>query len=374
MKKVLMVATYGDFFAAFETRNIMILNNMGCEVHLCANWTDPNYNYKHEKLKGLEFKKVDIEFERSPFSIKNTRSYRQLSKLIKEEKYWLVDCHNAVIGVYARIAAKKNKVPKIMYTVHGFQFYSSGPKRDWIIYYPIEKWLSRYTDALLVMNLEDQAISEKFHARNNYFIHGVGIDVEKFCSVDKQYKKNKKDLGIPEHSLVLLSVGELSERKNHKTVIEALSKVNDPSIYYLIAGEGEERKKLSELIKKLDLSSNIKLLGYRSDIDDLNKIADVAIFPSLREGLMIAGLESLASSTPIIASNRKGLSDYTIDGITGYRIDPNSVYDIADKIRKFRESPEILVNMEKNTVNKAKEYSIEVVENEMEKIYFDLLS
>ena len=74
-KKILMVATYGDFFASFEVNNIKILNQLGYEVHLCANWENTKYNYKHEKLEGLKFKKINIHFDRSPFSLKNLINY-----------------------------------------------------------------------------------------------------------------------------------------------------------------------------------------------------------------------------------------------------------------------------------------------------------
>lgn len=373
MKKVLMVATYGDFFAAFETNNIKLLNDMGCEVHLCANWTDLEYNYKHNKLNGLKFKKINIEFTRSPLALSNLKNYKKLSNLMKMENYYLLDCHNAVVGAYARLAAKKNKIPKVMYTAHGFQFYKRGPKKDWIIYYPIEKYLSRYTDALVVMNEEDKEIAQNFHAKELFFIHGVGVTLIRSDS-EPEKKLNRADFGIPRNSFVILSVGELSKRKNHKVVVEALIEMNDKNIYYLIAGEGMEKETLLKKISDANLSTNIKLLGFRTDIDSLNKMVDIAIFPSLREGLMIAGIESLANGTPIIASNRKGLADYTIDYSTGFRIEPKSVRDVTRKINYIKENKLLLKNMEQNAIIKSKEYSLEVVENEMRNIYLGLIN
>lgn len=373
MKKVLMVATYGDFFAAFETNNIKILNDMGCEVHLCANWTDANYNYKYSKLDGLKFKKINIEFDRSPYTLKNFKNYKKLSNLMKQGNYYLLDCHNAVVGAYARLAAKKNNISKVMYTAHGFQFYKKGPKKDWMIYYPIERFLSRFTDVLVVMNEEDNGVAQKFYSKELFFIHGIGVNLEKSNS-ESEKKLNRADFGIPRNSFVILSVGELSKRKNHEVVIEALKEMNDKDIYYLIAGEGQEKETLLKKISDANLSNNIKLLGFRTDVNSLNKMADIAIFPSLREGLMIAGIESLANGTPIIASNRKGLADYTIDYATGFRIEPKSVRDVIQKINYLKENIFLLDSMKQNAIIKSKEYSLEVVENEMRNIYLTLIN
>lgn len=367
-----MVATYGDFFATFGTHNIKILNDLGYEVHLCANWTNPEYNYKHDKLKGLRFKKINIEFDRSPTKVKNLMCYRELSRLMKINSYDLVDCHNAVIGVYARIAAKKNKVPNVMYTAHGFQFHKDGNFKDWMIYYPIEKYLSKFTDYLLVMNQEDYEYAKKFFSPYTKIIPGVGIDRKKIYNTSVSKNNYLDKLKLSYDDFIILSIGELSRRKNHKVVIDSIALLKNKKIKYLIAGKGETEIDLKKLANKLEVSDQILFLGYRDDIKELLKITDVAVFPSYREGLMIAGLESLASGTPIITANRKGINDYTLNGKNGYLFEPDDSKKLAEKINFLYENPKILEKMGEYAYKSVEKYDQEEVKEIMGKIYAEV--
>lgn len=370
MKKVLMVATYGDFFAAFETNNIKILNDLNYEVHLCANWEDPKYNYKFDRLKNLEFTKINIPFERSPFSKKNIFCYKELLRLMNGEKYELIDCHNAVVGFYSRIAAKKSKINKIMYTAHGFQFFRDGSIIDWIIYYPIEKILSSITDQLVVINNEDFNLAKKkFKSKKIDKIPGVGFDYSNFSKNKVNIPDKKNELGLPADSFVIISVGELSKRKNHKIIIEALSKINNKNIYYIIAGQGDQYKYLKDLAQKNNIEENIKLLGHRSDITELNAISNIAAFPSRREGLGIAALESLAAGLPLISSNIQGIKDYSINGITGITCDPSNVDAFSTAILNLYNDKALVDTLSINGRKKAKEFSIYQVNSAMIKIY-----
>lgn len=374
MKKILMVATYGDFFAAFEINNIKILNEMGYEVHLCANWTEEKYNYKHEKLQGLKYKRINIEFSRSPFATSNIEKYFQLSKLLSKEEYYLVDCHNAVVGVYARLAAKKNKVSKIMYTAHGFQFHKGGRIIDWLIYYPVESLLSRITDELVVINKEDFNVAKNMHAKNVSLIPGVGFRSKSKLGLSlSEIESKKKRLGLPPNSFIILSVGELSKRKNHKVIIRALSKIKNPNIYYLIAGQGKEYDLLLDFAIGLGLENHVKLLGHRSDIEELNAVSDIAAFPSKREGLGIAGLESLASGLPLISSNVQGIPDYSLHNVTGFVCNPNDSNTFSKYINILYQDEELRSKFRANTKRAVEGFDISVVEQKMKQIYIRIL-
>ena len=72
---------------------------------------------------------------------------KKTKKLISEEKYNLIHCHSPIGGAICRMAARKTRKhgTKVIYTAHGFHFFDGAPIKNWITYYPIEKWLSRYT-------------------------------------------------------------------------------------------------------------------------------------------------------------------------------------------------------------------------------------
>lgn len=374
-KKVLMVATYGDFFAAFEVDNIKILNDLGIEVYLCANWEDSRYNYKTDKLKNVKYKTINIPFRRSPFSMVNIINFFKLNKLLRSETFFSIDCHNAVVGVYARLSGYINKVPKVIYTAHGFQFFKGGSILDWIIYYPIEKFLSKITDILIVINNEDYEVTKQFHCPKVVKIPGVGVDTTRFSrnyNYDNSLKK--KSLGLPDESFIVLSVGELSKRKNHQVIIKALAKLNEPNIYYLIVGQGKEHHKLTNLIKELNLESNIFLLGHRDDILELNNISDIVAFPSKREGLGIAAIESLSMGLPLISTNVQGINDYSIDGITGYTFKYNDVTGFSEAINLMYKNIELRNELSNNARKISLDYDQKVVNKIMRELYSSLVT
>ncbi len=344
MKKALFICTYGGFISSFEVSNIKILQSMGYEVHVAANFNDPIKNDKPEVIDGLNIVKHHINFQRNVFSFQHIRNFSQLDKLIRKYKFDEVDCHNPVCGVLGRICAKKNRVTNIVYTAHGFHFYKGAPLKNWILYYPIEWLCSWWTDILITINNEDYERAKKhFHMKKLEKIPGVGVDIDKFsiCKVDREKKcmeigissnrlnvsmfsdcnvdkeKKCKEIGISKDKFILLSVGELQIRKNHLTVIEALHRINNKNIVYLIAGQGELKKEYEEKIKKYGLENEVKLLGFRKDIAELCKIADCFVFPSAREGLGMAPLEAMASGLPLISSYVGGIKDYTENGKTG---------------------------------------------------------
>ena len=105
-----------------------------------------------------------ISIARSPFSLKNFKAYKQLKKILIKNNYDLLHCHTPMGGVLGRLAAKslrkKGKI-KVIYTAHGFHFYKGAPLLNWILYYPMEKYLSHCTDVIVTINEEDYERAKK---------------------------------------------------------------------------------------------------------------------------------------------------------------------------------------------------------------------
>lgn len=367
MKKALFVATVGRFLG-FEKNDIRILQSMGYEVHCAANYSASEIDNFMEK--GVI--KYQVDFARSPFSFQNVKAYEQLKEIFAGKHFVIVHCHTPVGGVLGRLVAQKYRKTgtKVLYTAHGFHFFKGAPLRNWLLYYPVEMLLSRWTDMLITINKEDyQRAKKKFHARKTVYIPGVGVDTKKFatCSINKAEKR--KELAIPQDGIIFLSVGELADRKNHRVVIKALGELQNAKVYYLIAGEGENREEYMELIRQYGLEQNIKLLGIRTDVDELCSIADCFIHPSLREGLGIAPLEAMASGLSLISANVNGIKDYTKNGVTGICVNPILIKDMKRAINKMIEDVEFRKKCGSYNREKAKEFDIHITEKIMRKIY-----
>ena len=143
----------------------------------------------------------------------------------------------------------------------------------------------------------------------------------------------RKELGIPLDAKVVLSVGEVNKNKNHKVGIEALAKLNDPDVYYVICGRGPLMDAHKELAKELGVGDRVVLTGYRTDVADFYKMADVFLFPSFREGLPVAVMEAMASRLPVVATKIRGSSDLVQQGAL---FDPTDADGMAKAIEKMQ--------------------------------------
>ncbi len=339
-EKFLMTATVPSMIGQFNMNNIKLLLDLGYEVHVACNfkdrsvWTEKRVREFEQQLSNLHVKKIQVEYARTPYDVpKLIKSYLELKKLIQKEKYAGLHCHTPVAGMIARLAAKKaGKGTKVIYTAHGFHFYKGAPLLNWILYYPVEKWLSRYTDILITINKEDyKRAKEKFHAKRIEYVPGVGIDVEKIQAVQVDREAKRRELGIGKDDFLFLSVGELNKNKNHEVVIRALAELKNPKIKYAICGKGPLKEYLEELAVKLGVRNQLFLLGFRTDVIEICKSADVFVFPSKREGLSVALMEAMACGLPCVVSKIRGNVDLIKNGQGG------RIIVLADFENKFFE-------------------------------------
>ena len=329
MKKALLVATVGGFIACFELSNAKILQEMGYEVHAAADFHLVPSAKEKKKLKEAGIVCHPIDFSRSPFQVKNMQAYRQLNALLAMHHFDLIHCHTPVGGVLARLCAAKYRKTgtKVIYTAHGFHFYQGAPLPNWLIYYPIEKALSRVTDILITINKEDYALAKKkMHAKKVTYLPGVGVDLKKFCAGTIDVSKKREELGLSDTDFLLLSVGELSKRKNQEIVIKAIQKLQYPQVKYLLCGCGVLREKLEKMAEELGLKEKIIFLGYRDDIAELCQSADLFVLPSRQEGLPMALMEAIACNLPAACSDIRGNRDL----LTEYLFCPSDVNQVKE--------------------------------------------
>lgn len=381
IKRVLIVASVPSMIGQFNMDNIAILQELNYEVHIACNfkdrtvWREERINQFVFELKNKNIMYYQIEFPRNPLdAIKEWRAYKQLETLVKEKRFDLLHCHTPVGGVLGRIVAHKFNI-KVIYTAHGFHFYKGAPVKNWLIFYPIEKFLSKWTDVLITITKEDYICANKsFFAKKIVYIPGIGVDITKF---DKNIKPCfvREELGIPEEARVILSVGELNKNKNHESVIRAISnipEVKEGKVYYVIAGEGKLKGKLQKIIKGLDLNMHVLLIGYRNDIVNIYNCADFYILPSLREGLNVSLMEAMASGMPCLCGRIRGNVDL-IDENGGELFVPHSITDIKKKIVKILSiSKEKYDEMGRYNLNKIQYFTKSNVMQKLRKVYSDL--
>lgn len=375
MTKMLMLASVASMIDQFNRHNINILENLGVEVQVAANFSDGN-STSPEKVnrfvEDMDTKKTphfQIDFSRSILNVFNhIKAYKQLVTVFEQNQYDFIHCHSPIGGVIGRLVAKKFGVP-VIYTAHGFHFYKDSSWLSWKLFYPIEKWLSRYTDTLITINTEDYKAAQEFAPKQLEYVPGVGLEVAKFQRTLNFESTLRKELSFKKEDFIILSVGELNPNKNHQVIIKALGLIQNPNMQYIICGQGELLEELTQLAKEHQVSDQVKFLGFRDDIQNVFLAADLFVFPSFREGLSVALMEAMASGLPIIASNIRGNNDLIQHPKGGFLFNPRDVGELKQYLLTAYEHPEILKAQVRHNAERIKEFSLNVVSKEMERIY-----
>lgn len=381
-QKVLIVASVVSFIEWFNKENIDYLKKIkGCDLHIACNF---DYMEDTDVVKTkIYIKKIisdgiilhNIHFDRSPFSKQNVNCYKQLKTIINENHFDLIHVHTPTVSILTRLAARKSRKEGtiVMYTCHGFHFHNAAPKKNWMMFYPMEKFMSRFCDYIVTINKEDFNRAQTFHAPNVRYIPGVGVNINLIhdCKIDK--KAYKREIGVPEDCVLILSVGEMIERKNHEVILRALAKVQNKNVYYAICGKGPLRERLEQLAKELGINEHVKFLGFRNDIPELCNAADIGAFPSRIEGLGLAGIESMAAGVPLVSSNVHGILDYVIDGKTGYSLEPDDVDGFAKAITKLANNENLRKELAAHCWNAVAPFELNHALREMWNIYDEVL-
>ncbi|MBQ9784235.1 MAG: glycosyltransferase family 4 protein [Clostridia bacterium] len=377
MKKILFVSNISKRINTFSAAAITAAHSTDLSFHYAANWSQAPEGQIAADEQAYNIHINNVAINRSPFSRSNIKAYRQIVELIKREKIDYIHCNTPVGGLLGRLAGKKCKVEKVIYQVHGFHFYKGAPRKHWLLYYPIEKWLARKTDAIVTINTEDYAAAQKLKLKKGgkvYFVHGVGIDSAAFASEHISNGAVRRELGIAESDLMLISAGELNQNKNNKVILTAMAKTAAKNIHYVLCGVGPLREELEALAKNLGIANRVHFLGYRTDIPVLYSEADAFVMPSYREGLSRSMMEAMASGLPCLASRIRGNVDLIEDGKGGYLCPATDDAAFADALTKLASNSELRAEMRAYNLEKIKEYDISVVEKEIEAIYQEVLN
>ena len=383
MKRALIVTTTSGFLSQFELNNVRLLQERGYQIHYATNFGVPIYEVQDEKLRNMGVVLHHISIEKNPFKIKkNIWALRELIRIIDREEVDVVHCHNPNGGVLGRLAAALSKrKPYVIYTAHGFHFFQGAPLKSWLFYYPVEKFLARFSDVIITINHEDYRRAEKFRYKKQgkaELIPGVGVDLQLFTPMgNNQGDNEKRDIlrrawGIPEHAFHIVSAGELNDNKNQKVVIEAIAKLKNKNIYYSICGEGNKRKELENEIVRCGLSEQVFLRGYRNDMAEVWKTADLSVFPSIREGMGMAGLEAMACAVPLIVADNRGTREYMIDRENGWVCNADSANEFAEAITFLYENPSERQRLAQRAISTVKKFSLQQTEKRMRQIYENL--
>ena len=368
MKKVLYVTTVSRTINAFLIPHINMLLDNGYEVHCACSIDKP----VDKELQRRGVKIFEVPFSRNPLGIGNIKAFIKLEELQRINDYDIVHVHTPIAAIYGRLLKLNFPSLRIIYTAHGYHFLKGGSKLGWILYYPIEKIMAKFTDVTININKEDYEITkEKLKPKKCYLLNGVGLDLDKYKKLSsKEIQEKRKEFGLKDKDFVVLMVAEINKNKNHIQLINAMDILKDkyPNIKVLCIGDGTLKESLDKQIILRNLQNNIFILGYRLDVNKLINISDIGILLSRREGLPRNIMEFMACGRKVIATDIRGCRDLICDETIGTLVNVDDYESTAKAIEKYY----ILNDKSFEVSEEIRKYDIESINSELLKIYEDV--
>lgn len=378
MKKALLIAPKAKFHTLFNLNNCQILKELGYEIDVCANFYNDFEETKRnqdivKQLTDLGIGIINAPFVRKSF-FKNITVIKKLKRIIKSRRYDLIHVHTETGGFLFLISSLFcKKTAKYVYTPHGTSFYKGSSIKSKIVYKPIEKKIAKRMDANLSMNDEEKAFFDACSQKTSKYVHGIGLNIERIIGIKPYSRKDVCNMfGIDDESVLLLSVGEICSRKNHSIILDALSKIENINIKYLICGTGDLKDKLIKKANKLGIEDKVIFAGYRTDVLRIVSACDIFAFPSVYEGLPVSVMEAMAFKKPVVCSSIRGNRELIDHEKGGYLISCNDAESYARYIKILAGDKNLRKQFGAYNRSKVELFSEDQVKKELRAIYSNL--
>lgn len=299
-----------------------------------------------EKIRAEGFRVEPVYIERSFNLLRHSGSARRLKTLFRQERFDIVHVHTPVAALIGRWAAWRARVPKIVYTAHGFYFHErmAWPKRTAFV---ALEWLGgRLTDVLFTQAEEDAATARRLRlARGPIAAIGNGVDPARFhpAADAEERRALRAALGAAGGEPVILMVGRLVAEKGYVELIEAMCDVE--ATLWVVgerlasdhAGPVEHAIEMAE--RDPVLRRRVRFLGYRNDVPALMRAADIYTLPSHREGMPRSVIEAMMTGLPVVGTAIRGTREEVLEGETGTLVPVDDAKALAAALRRLAADP-----------------------------------
>jgi len=350
------------------------------EVTLISGKEDDPTQDRSAQMRELGLEHIPIpKLSRNINLVRDWKSFLKIRRILKNRNFSIVHTHTSKAGFLGRIAARAAGTPLIIHTPHGHVLFGYFGRIKTLVFKILEKWVGRFTDCIIALTereKEDYVFAKMANKDKITVIHS-GIELEKYNKLSSEEKQSlKKQFNIPEEALIVGTAGRLVPVKGPEILMRAAEKVlkKYPDVYFLFAGDGDQRKSLGILANELGIKKNIVFLGWRDDLVEILSLYDIFVLPSLNEGMGRVLVEAMALGKPIVASNICGIPDLIQHRKNGFLVPPKSPEELAQHIQILLEENNLRTHMGLEGKQLAPNFSATKMVEEIDHLYTLLLS
>jgi glycosyltransferase involved in cell wall biosynthesis len=304
--------------------------------------------------------------------IARARGLQDLARLVQEvrsEKAAVFHAHLswALRCNWGLLAADLARVPAVIATQQLFRPLSSPREilRQWVLAGRVDRYIAVSEDMARKLRA-----TPLFPARKVEIIRNA-VDVRRFRQQSGGALRRELR-GVPARPIVL-ALARLDAQKGLFDLLEAAVLVPDAN--FVIAGDGQERKRLEDTARTLAVDGRVLFLGHREDVPELLAACDLFVLPSLYEGFPLSVLEAMAAGRPVVATAIGGTEEAVINGETGLLVPPHDPAALAAAIRSLLSDPPLGRRLGLAGRERAlREFSAEKMVREVTELYERILS
>lgn len=304
------------------------------------------------------------------------RVWKKVKALLLHEKIELVHCHGtrAMSNVFK--PAKSLHIP-VIYTIHGWSFHDDQPLIIKRLRIKGEKFLTAQSNLNIAVSESNMLSGKKFFPAFSATVINNGIDQHKFNPANK-FKNIRAELNIDPAAILIIFIARFTSHKQPLSLIKSFAQsiLKNPALQMLMVGEGDEKNKAEEMVKKLNLQSQVHFLPFRQDVPDLLFAADIFVLPSLWEGLPIGLLEAMSMGKSVIATNVDGTREIVKHNHNGLLIETNNlVENLTDAILSLTQNEPERKRLALNAMNTVTEnFNAVTMTRKIENVYASIMN
>jgi len=267
----------------------------------------------------------------------DVRSCLTIRGVLKREKPQLVHCHTSAAHSLALLSTFLPPTLPIIVSRRVDFSVGNNPLSRWKYFHPRVHYIAiseGVKNILLSAGVQEDKIDLVYS----------GIDPERFGDPARSRKEVLDEFRVPDTAYVIGNVAALTDHKGQQYLVESANQVIEriPNAYFIIVGEGEERRNLESRVEQSGLRDRIMLPGFRKDINELMRAFDLFVLSSHLEGLCTSILDAMSLGIPVVATRTGGIPEVVKDGETGVLAEPKNPDSLAKAIIFAHDHPEAL--------------------------------